>query len=228
MKKLFLASALTALTFSAAQAADAVIYEPAPVASTSYDWSGFYLGAHAGYGWGDYTPFSPADGETGPNIDIDGFLGGLTAGYNWQLDSIVLGIEADISNGPEGKTAQGTFGPSWSCISGDCNADIEWFGTVRGRLGYAVDRFLVYGTGGFAFGHVEGGIHNSEQQGSGSATGWAAGAGVEFAWNQHWTTKAEYLHVDLGDIPFGTDSSGGSFKGDGSFDVFRLGINYKF
>ena len=227
MYRLLLASTVLLSMGSVALAADAVYSDPVvETPASAYNWSGFYIGAHAGYAWGDYTLFSASGG--GPNVDVDGFVGGATIGYNWQWDYLVLGIEADISNGPDGTTSQGTAGPVWSCITGDCNAEIEYFGTVRGRLGVAFDRWLVYGTAGYAYGEVEGGIENSAQQGGGSADGWAAGLGTEFGWTEHWSTKAEYLHVDLGDIPFGTGVGTEDFEGDGDFDVFRLRVNYRF
>lgn len=222
MKKILLAGIFACVGAVPCFAADEIVEAPISV----YDWSGFYVGAHAGYALGDYTLFS--GDEDGPPVDVDGLVGGATIGYNWQLENFVFGLEADISNGPDGITPQGTLTPGWSCRSGDCNAEIEYFGTVRGRIGVAVDRWLIYGTAGYAYGEVEGGIEDSEQQGGGSADGWAAGLGTEYGWTQNWTTKIEYLHVDLGDIPFGTGDPSVPFEGDGDFDVVRLGINYKF
>lgn len=227
MKRFILAGIAGLFMTGTAMATDAPMStEP----GVTFDWTGFYVGATAGYGWGDYTLFSlpPGTVGTGPNVSVDGFVGGGTIGFNWQNDNWVLGIEADISSGPDGTTPVGTSGTTWACITGLCNADIEYFGTVRGRAGLATDRWLIFATGGLAYGHVSGGIFSSAQQGGGSATGWTAGVGTEFAFAQDWTAKLEYLHVDLGDIPFGTNGGGGAFKGRGDFDVVRGGINYLF
>jgi outer membrane immunogenic protein len=195
-----------------------------PVAS--FNWSGAYIGADAGGSFGNYTQFD-GDGD-GVKIDMSRFTGGVYAGYNWQINNFVLGLEADISNGPKGKTSQGQRGPAWICGTGDCNAAITYYGTVRARLAYAIDRTLVYGTGGFAYGRSEGGIYDSDQQGQGMNTGWTLGGGLEYAFTQHIVARAEYLHVDLGDIKFGEGIGGSRFRGRGSFDTIRLGIAYKF
>jgi outer membrane immunogenic protein len=195
-----------------------------PVAS--FDWSGAYLGADAGGSFGSYTQFSDGDGV---KVDVSRFIGGVYAGYNWQVSNFVAGLEVDISNGPKGTTPQGTTGPDWSCKTGDCNADITYYGTVRARLGYAIDRALIYGTGGFAYGRSSGGTFNSNQQGHGMNTGWTLGGGAEYAFTRHIVARAEYLHVDLGDIKFGAGVGGGPrFRGRGSFDTIRVGIAYKF
>ncbi len=187
------------------------------------NWDGPYLGITMGGAYGDYTLFSPSG--LGPDVDVDDIVGGATIGINLSAGSgFLLGIEADISSGPDGVTSQGTAGPFWSCNSGACNADIEYFGTVRARLGFTSGNMLIFATGGYAYGDVEGGILNSAQQGSGSASGWAAGLGIEGAWSQL-SLKLEYLHVDLGDIPFGRGIGTEPFEGDGDFDVIRIGIN---
>lgn len=198
---------------------------PAP---STFNWTGFYAGIHLGYATGSYDQGSPAL-PVGPNVDVDGFVAGGTLGYNYQINNIVLGIEADISTGPDGITAQGTQTPGWRCNTGACNASIDWFGTIRARLGLAMDNWLLFVSGGYAYGEVDGGIYNSAQQGGGSADGWAAGAGVEYAMTQNLIAKFEYLHVDLGDIPFGTGlGSTDPYQGSGDFEVFRGGINIKF
>jgi outer membrane immunogenic protein len=230
MRKIVIAGVVTAsLGYVPAFAADlGPVAEVSPAAPTSpvHDWTGFYIGGILGYAWGDYTLFS-ASGR-GPSVDVDGAVGGGTVGFNWQRNSWVFGIEADISSGPDGANPQGTGGPFWFCGTGDCNADIEYFGTVRARAGMTAQQWLFYVTGGYAYGHVEGGIFNSAQQGSGTAHGWTVGLGTEVAFSPNWSGKAEYLHVDLGDIPFGTGIGAEPFEGDGDFDVVRIGVNYRF
>ena len=212
-------------SISAAVLAATVAFSGAVHADQSSGWSGGYFGIHGGISGGNYMLFS-TDGD-GVGIDVDGVVVGGTVGYNFQKDRIVYGVEADISTGPAGITPQGSSGPYWVCFTGDCNADIKRFGTVRGRIGFAQKNMLIYGTAGLAWGDVEGGIFNSVQQGGGTAYGWAAGLGAEYALNQSWSAKIEYMHVDLGDIPFGIDGST-VLLGRGDFQVLRLGLNTKF
>jgi outer membrane immunogenic protein len=225
MKSIILAAAILAALTSASMAADAVA--ELPVAST-YNWTGGYIGIQAGGSWGNYHQFS-TDGGEGVGVRVSNFTGGAYGGYNWQFDNVVVGVEADISNGPSGSTAQGSSGPHWVCGTGDCNVKIDYYGTVRGRLGYAVNNFLIYGTGGLAYGHARGGIEDSVQEGSGTRVGWTAGVGADYAFNANWVARAEYLHVDLGDLKFGSGNGlNVDFKGSGSFDTVRVGLAYKF
>jgi len=186
-KILSLCVALCALAIApTANAADMPIrgpqYKYAPPPLAVFNWSGFYVGAHVGYGFND---------------DLDGFLGGFQAGYNWQLSqNIVFGLEADIS----GTDMNGTPGGS--------PVHIDYLGTARARIGYAWDRTMLYGTGGFAFARTGVlGVHDNE-------TGWALGAGLEWAYSNAWTLKAEYMYHDLG----------------ANFDVstVKIGANYRF
>lgn len=194
--------------------------------AAAYNWSGAYIGLDAGGSFGNYTQFD--DNGRGVKIDVSRFTGGVYTGYNWQISNFVAGLEADISNGPKGITRRGTSGPYWHCGTGDCDADITYYGTVRARFGYAINRTLIYGTGGFAYGRSSGGIFDSDQQGHGMNTGWTLGGGAEYAFTQHIVARAEYLHVDLGDIKFGEGYGGSRFRGHGSFDTVRVGIAYKF
>lgn len=170
-------------------------YAPAPV----FTWTGFYIGANAGYGWGeaDYSP------------DVDGFIGGLQAGYNWQgAGPLVLGIEADLQYADVSSSA----------------FTLDYFGTVRARLGYAFDQFLVYGTGGFAYGRgtfETFGLSNSQNQ-----FGWTVGAGAEYAIDNNWSVKGEYLYLDLGEESYSTLF--GSRDVGTTANVLRAGVNYRF
>lgn len=171
---------------------------------------------------------------------------------------MVLGLEADI----EGTRFKGSdsavslifnnfASPNRTAKTADLSLD--YFGTVRGRLGYDFNGWLVYGTGGFAYGHASldytsnfllgGATVTSVSTGTASEmhTGWTAGAGIEYAINPHWSVKAEWLHVDLGteDYPaVGTTTvvatgAQSPFNGDGfrshlTFDAFKAGANYRF
>lgn len=153
-----------------------ITYNPAP----AFSWTGAYAGGLVGYGWGK------AETDNG-DVDADGFLGGLFAGYNYDLgNNVIVGVEAD-----------GTYG-NQEGSGGTPNTRVEnnWNGTVRGRLGYAMDRFMVYGTGGLAVGKLdvrEGGISDSN-----TAIGWTAGAGVETALTNNVIGRVEYRYTDLG------------------------------
>jgi outer membrane immunogenic protein len=207
---------------------------PALVIAPAYKWSGFYLGANAGYGWG-HANFNIAPGGAwvgDPDLagvtsaatrrtGIDGFVGGLQAGYNWQFGAMVVGVEADVnlsdvSGGFASPTRQGVVTGTYSA-RGDAGSD--WFSTVRVRFGFAADRALFYVTGGLAIadnnfshavsfqnvGQVPGLPITGPGGGANAASnstvnyGWTVGAGVEYAVHQNWTAKVEYLYADLGD-----------------------------
>lgn len=224
MRKLLLVMLFTSAGVLQAMAADVVDDAPA-----GFNWSGAYVGGLIGYGWGD-SRFD--DGVPSNSFDIDGFAGGLTVGYNYQFNpNWVVGVEGDVSlSGIKGSVGPGNLGQpnggAWTCGSGPCTTEIPWYATARARLGYAIDNLLIYGTGGVAVGRIESQIENDPDWVTEKTKfGWAAGAGIEYAFTQNWTVKGEYLHVDLG----WTDRNAASdFKADADFDAVRFGINYKF
>jgi len=220
-------------TMGGAQAADLGPYDhrgslkDAPAAAV-FSWHGTYVGVTAGYGWGD-SRFD--DGATSNPFDIKGFIAGGTIGGNLQLHGRwVVGIEADLSF----SDISGSFGPgnlgqpnggAWGCGSGPCRTEVEWFGTLRGRVGPTFGRTLMYATGGLAFGQVKSGIDNSATfQTDRTNMGWTVGGGIEHSLSSNWSGKIEYLHVDLG----WTSVSNGFFKADADFDLVRAGLNYRF
>lgn len=257
MKRLALGAALAMLA-SPAFAADAVVYEPAaaPVAA-QYNWTGFYAGLHAGYGFGDgdgSTSLLPDPASFGAqpfssSTDLDGFIGGAQAGYNWQFNNYLLGIEADITWSDMDGTHRvsplsdgtGTPVPGWFQ---EGQGELDWFGTLRARAGVlARPNILLYATGGLAFGRVEYTTFTSftpapqfQYSGSGSDTkvGWTIGGGAEWAFAQNWTFKAEYLYFDLGETDFVASplAPNAPFAVTQSFDtsgnIVRVGLNYKF
>ncbi len=214
--------------------------------TVNINWSGGYLGAHAGYGWGrSHDVNNPQADEQKPS----GGFGGLQAGYNWQLDNnLVLGTEADISFGSIKKNWGGAneYDPYYGSDKLGTN------GTVRARIGYAINHILPYITGGFAWGQTKYSLGcNSDRVGGNTiggctkvgafedrsqetATGWTAGAGLEYAVNDNWSIKGEYLYKDFGetairltDINYPTsDVNNRRFKT--TINEIRLGINYKF
>lgn len=258
------------LSVAAASAADLPAYEAAPmVAVPSFSWTGFYVGANAGYIWGDRDiRTSGRDAATRLNvqnrlrtprtgIDGDGFTIGGQLGYNVQLDNspMVFGVEADFNYTDIDDRARyaspplgGTFADG--SINSRYRQEMEFFGTVRGRLGVAFDRFLAYGTGGLAYGKIKtserffnntgvGGGANAGLLGySGGQSDWevgyALGGGVEYAVTDNISIKSEYLYYDLGDTKSRVNqtvtSPGGSYtakyKNDGH--IVRAGVNYKF
>ena len=149
-----------------------------------YNWTGFYIGANGGGGFG-YSKW-----DTTSSFNPTGGVVGGTLGYNYQIGAAVLGVEGDIDwAGLSGSTTGG-------CPAG-CKTSDSWLSTIRGRLGYAADRFMPYITGGGAFGNIQA---STPGLGGASTTnaGWTVGAGLEFAVAPRWTLKAEYLYVDLG------------------------------
>ena len=184
----------------------APVYQP-------FDWTGFYAGINAGYGWGR----SRYDfGVLGANaLDVNGGLVGGTVGYNYQIGQTVLGIEGDI----DWQNVKG----SAACVGGVCQTKSDWISTVRGRLGYAADRFMPYVTGGAAFGNVNANIPGLGSQ-SDTRTGWTVGGGAEYAFAPNWTVKAEYLYVDLGKFTCAVCGANVKFNEN----IVRAGLNYKF
>lgn len=200
-----------------------------PYAYAPISWTGFYIGVTAGGAWGE-SRFDD-EGYVSNGFDVEGFTGGVTAGYNFAIHSSwVVGVEADISSGIDGSFGPGNLGmpngDSWGCGSGACVTDINWYGTLRGRVGYSFGNLLVYGTGGLAYGDVDSEIENggSPWQVDDINFGWTAGGGVEYAITSNLSAKIEYLHVDLGF----TDYNDTEFRSDAEFDVVRAGLNYRF
>ena len=232
MRQVLLAAALIASTTSIALAADPVLEEPVPVAvDEGFSWTGPYIGAHIGYGFGetdaDLTLGGVPIAGTEEDYDIDGLFGGVQAGYNYQINQLVLGVETDFSLADINGDSDGFGGAGAAASFFDTNVD--WFGTVRGRVGFAVDRTMIYGTGGFAYGRVENTFTSpaaivSEDD---TQTGWTAGAGVEHAFTDNLTAKIEYLFVDLNDESLSV-GPGLSADFDNSFHTVKLGFNYKF
>lgn len=231
------AIASSAVASSAIPAGAADMRMPAPIAvPPSFSWNGFYLGAHGGHGWGHARP---AVAET-PTQHPDGWFGGVQAGVNHQFASnVVLGAEVDVSFGR--LTDSVTDGPFLTQTS-----KIDHFGTARLRLGYGFDRVLPYVTGGIAWVHGEGGMSCASGApvfsicgatgpfaltDTTTSVGWTVGGGIEYAFADNWSAKAEYLYADLGNTTLSfTLPVAGLVSGDVSqtLNVVRIGVNYRF
>ena len=158
---------------------------PPPLYVAAPTWSGFYIGVNGGYG------STANDGFLSPS----GGFGGGQIGYNWQglfgYSPWVIGIEADLQGA--GISDSAGYGTDYMQNS------LNWFGTVRGRVGYAIGPTLIYATGGFAYGEVEskGNALGLLYDVSETQTGYAVGGGVEYKFNPAWSIKGEYLFIDL-------------------------------
>ncbi|MBT1157136.1 porin family protein [Aminobacter anthyllidis] len=226
----FLLSSVFLLGLSGiASAADAVVLEPTPeISPAGFVWTGGYVGLQAGYGWGD-GDLSSDVGVVAAPADIDGWLGGVYAGYNHQLaNNIVVGIDADIAwSGIDGFGQAFLFGIP--VPGGGVDYELNWTGAVRAKLGYAVDRFLPYIAGGVAFAGADATVFTGGtpvQEYSDTLVGWTVGVGVEYAFTDNLTGRAEYRYSDYGDLDFSEGGASGSF-GFKTSDV-RVGLAYKF
>lgn len=184
-----------------------------------YNWTGFYLGINGGYGWGKSDWGAPAI-----SLKPNGGLIGGTAGFNYQVGSFVWGIEGDYD--------WADVRDSVACGAFTCETKNKWLATVRGRLGYAFDRWMPYFTGGGAFGEVRASSTNPAAPGaSDTLSGWTVGGGIEYAFLNDWSAKIEYLYVDLGKFDCNAACSGiAGLPSEVSYkeNVIRAGINYKF
>lgn len=241
MKKILLATAAGVILAAAAQAADLPVKAPPPaVASTVYNWSGFYAGVNLGYAWGRATATdAPASNGVcwatcgtrwGP--DVDGFTGGVQAGWNLQTGSWVFGVEGDVGYlGLKGSTADPT---------NDDQLFVKtrggWFATLRGRVGVLLSpAALVYGTGGAIYADTRTSVvrdTTSFKTNNADPWGWTVGGGVEARLSHSWSWKLEYLYYDLGtyrvDGPIGNTGITQFFPVQQDGHIVRAGLNYRF
>jgi outer membrane immunogenic protein len=221
MKKTILAAALAvAAATSGAQAADFGVLQSEPLATYApgFSWTGFYAGANVGYGWG----VVDTDIAGAPNYNTNGFGGGVHVGYNYDLGGFVLGAEADFS--------LSDMNYSEVFLGATTSLRVENYGSVRARAGVAVDRFLPYVTGGFAFGTgsfnlaVGGGTFTERQ----THTGWTIGAGAEYAVTDNVILRAEYLYTDLGTRNYLSGTVPPGVEARVNFGTVRTGVSFKF
>lgn len=220
MKQLLLAgvAALSAATAASAADMQARPYKappPAAIISPAYNWSGFYVGAMGGYGWGN-------------NAGNGGFGGG-TVGYNWQFpgSQFVFGVEVDAA----GASITDRFTQDQGGILVTQDSKISSFGSVTGRAGFAMDAVLLYAKGGFAWGNNKStisapmlGIVSSDSH---THTGYTLGGGVEYMFAPNWSAKGEYMYTSLGSENY--NLLGDSLpSGNIDFHTIKAGVNYHF
>lgn len=267
-----LAAAVAVLGLTNAQAADLAArpYLKAPAAATVYDWTGFYVGGNVGYGWGANTdpnlsfvnpgnagnigPFLTVGlgglpGNQFPNLNPNGVFGGLQLGYDKQFGAWVLGAVTDIQAADlhASRLVTTSLVTTGTNVDESLSAKIDWFGTLRGKVGYGLNDWLLYGTGGLAYGRTTSSIGFGCTPGGGNCggvsfagtaaetrVGWSAGAGVSKAFG-NWNVGVEYLHVDLGRSSVTAVDQLGNFPGTTLtesqrfvVDTARLTVNYKF
>lgn len=214
MKKVLLASACLFALAAPASAADLAArpYTKAPVAVASvYNWTGFYLGIVGGGAW---------QADSDPKMK-GGFVGG-TAGYNWQTGNVVFGLEADA--------AWADVSASQTLLGITASSKTDALGTVRGRIGYAVNQVLFYGTGGYAWidNKLSASVPGLTISDSKFHSGWTVGAGVEAFFAPQWTVKGEYLYRSLGSETYFGNIGVPVASGSLNFHTVQVGVNYHF
>lgn len=210
---------------------------PPPV----FSWTGFYVGAQIGFQWGNQSAYytAPAGAVMGePGLRADGVVGGLHVGYNYQVAQFVFGVEGD----GEGSSYRGSGLDTTGTIRGSIHMPVE--ASVRGRVGWAWDRVLIYGTGGVAFASIQNtsttvaagpavlaaipvGAYDSAWSGR---VGWTAGGGVEYAIDDNWSVRAEYRYTDYGPYNFvlTNTGAGGVLRVHPTDNRVEAGFSYKF
>jgi opacity protein-like surface antigen len=257
----------------------APVYKAPVIAPVVYDWTGFYVGGNVGYSWADWDSTNVGGNSTFPGSssafsktaspNVNGPFGGVQAGYNWQFNPHwLVGFEGDFEWSGEKASDPGNLSESIpSAIgTGICDAHppctltinaattndwkLPWFATLRGRFGYVADQtWLIYGTGGVAFGEMEfststtasatvtnaigqtfPGFPVSATTGASqnvTRVGWVIGGGIEKMLSQNWTAKIEYQYLDWGSYTF---NAGTGFDTNVRLrdNTVRIGLNYKF
>ena len=223
-----------------------------PEAPADYDWTGFYIGGNIGYAFGGNDKVG-VDEELGGahtffgkpgDLHLKGIYGGPEIGYNIQAGQVVFGAEGDFEFSGINDSDSGSASQDDRVLDAHSKDHIDWFSTIRGRLGYAFDNLLLYGTGGLAIGQINYKVNGTFDDGSNfqihdnyTKLGWTAGAGLEWGFDEHWSAKAEYKYVNFGR----KDSSAYLHAPDGDVTAFtettdptpefhsiEVGINYRF
>jgi len=252
-----------------ASAADMEIKTPVlPVPVAAYNWGGLYVGGNIGYGWGaasdpglsfvdpapgvGFAGYFAAGGNVTPNLNPSGLIGGGQIGFNWTLSpSWVAGLVTDFQGSGIKDSATNTvtppaFVPPTTSLQSN-SEQIDWFGTLRAKLGFAQNNWLLYGTGGLAYGRVAASgcicfgtipvVGPLNFTGSNSATnvGWAVGAGLNYGLTSNWIVGIEYLYVDLGNVSYVetttnalVPASSVTINNRAAVQIARVSLDYKF
>jgi outer membrane immunogenic protein len=255
----------TALVQSAS-AGDSSLRMPPPTAR----WAGFYVGVTAAYTWSTADTAIGLDPNAGSPVlfgaalsgghiptslssNMNGAAGGLLAGYNWKIGSLIYGVEADIDYGNiRGSSSYSApAGGGYSVMVTTHEQSMDWFGTLRARLGYLVTpNVLAYATGGLAVGHIKASTEEIRDIPNGCATnslctagsasetrwGWTLGGGLEYAVDERWTVKGEYLYYNLGTVTYSMLTTAPIFPGFIELEsstkfaghIVRLGVSRSF
>jgi outer membrane immunogenic protein len=243
MKFAWVAVVAAAVLPSAAFAADLPVaaVSPGVAAFAPHDWSGFYAGVQAGWGWAgvtanraDVIAMFGAPVANGGEHPASGVVGGGTLGFNYQTGRVVLGVEGDFS----ASDVHGALNTSVAVpglpglVALRLTAHMNWYGTARVRVGYAFDRLLVYATGGLAVAQIDGTYQATVPPAGGGGTftssasnthlGWALGAGADYALSNRWSVKLDGLYAQLDSRRYN------NVRFKGAFAVVRAGVNYRF
>jgi outer membrane immunogenic protein len=232
-RKVMLAMAVVVASGSSYAADLGYRTSPLTTARSAYSWSGFYVGMNGGYGLGKSTldSVTPTAGVVTPcstfstdcKLSLRGTIVGGTVGFNLQASSAVFGIEADL-NYQDARASLPVFGAD------ELETRVNWFGTLRGRLGYAYGALMPFVTGGLYVQHATA-SYTIPAIFSGSRSdlslGWTIGGGVEYALDTSWSVKAEYLYARVDDSNF-TISGFGSANYKNHQNIVRAGLNYRY
>lgn len=230
-------AAVAMLGIGAASAADLPV-KALPPAAPAFSWTGFYVGANIGgvraenksQEVGELTWFDPAPAPV-YGASATGAIGGVQAGYNWQFQQFVFGVEGDISAASANANTTRLTGFGLTMVQ---TASLTGLATLRGRAGVALDHTLLYLTAGVATGNVHDRVVDPNNaiiwDTGGWRTGWTAGGGVEYAVARNWTVKAEALYVDFGnsDAVMNDTNTAYRFRFKDTATIGRVGFNFKF
>jgi outer membrane immunogenic protein len=204
------------------------VYAPPP--PPAFSWTGFYIGGQVGYGWGTVSSSSTdARGVTAANVSANpsGILGGGHVGYNYQISQFVFGLEADANGSSEGASV---LNPNTGFTGFGSK---EFDASIRGRLGIAFDRILVYATGGGEYGDFR--LGNTSPAGATEVHypdhfGWTVGGGIEYAIDNNWSVRAEYRYTDYGPFSVAYTTLGTPYSINYHITDNRVqaGFSYKF
>lgn len=241
MRSLISAIALLTATSGLALAADLPVYKSEPVFQQTaplYNWTGFYLGAQAGYAFSDSSysvstqPVVNGNPIGGISFDNNGFLIGVHAGYNYQVNNFVFGLEGDIefADLEDGGSAASNLGTV------NYQTDYNYLASITGRVGVAFDQALIYVKGGVAFADIDYSLNipavNGTWSTSDTRTGYVIGAGLQYAYDNNWSTRIEYTYTDFGDETVSAPVVGTAVQGISNVEdevhAIKAGISYRF